>query len=248
MRPFRDIIVRGAPAAALALSCIAGPRSLAAQDSKLDDRVKRAGEVLHELVSVPDNSPPKGLLDDATCVAVVPGVVQAGFMVGGRAGYGIASCRTPSGWSWPTFMGLKGGSFGLQIGAQSADVVLIFVNENAARTISASSFDLGAGASIAAGPIGRDLSAATDYRAQAEIYSYSKSQGLFAGLKLDGTKWEIDYSANSKAFPAEPAALGGRTAKSIGTLLATPGNQAPAIVQPFLESLDKNVGPGTRTS
>lgn len=218
-----------------------------AQDDQLADRAKRAAEVLSELVAVPDHSPPTALLRDATCVAVVPGVIQAGLGFGGRAGYGLVSCRVGTGWSWPSFVGLKGGSFGLQIGAQSSDVVLIFVNENAARTIAGSSFNIGGEVSVAAGPVGRDLSAATDYKAQAEIYSYSKSKGLFAGIKIAGTKWEIDYSANKKAFAAAADSLRGGTSASITAQLRTGGAAAPAIVRPFIESLAKNV-PAARTS
>jgi hypothetical protein len=167
---------------------------------------------------------------------------EAGFGFGGRAGFGLASCRIGDGWSWPSYVGLKGGSFGLQIGAQSADVVLIFVNENAPRTIATSSLDLGAAASVAAGPVGRDVSAATDYKAQAEIYSYSKSKGLFAGIKIAGTKWEIDYSANKKAYADVPEDRRGGNRASVRKLFATDGGSAPAIVRPFLQSLAKNVG------
>lgn len=222
----------------------AGASPLRAQDDKLAERAKRAGEVLSELTSAPDSSPPKALLAEAVCVAVVPGVVQAGFGVGGKAGFGLVSCRTGTGWSWPTFVGLKGGSFGFQIGAQSADIVLIFVNENAPRTIAASSFDIGGEASVAAGPLGRAVSAATDYRGQAEIYSYSKSKGLFAGIKIAGTKWEIDYSANKKAYASAADSLRGGTHASVATQLRTDGSAAPAIVQPFLTSLQQHVVKG----
>jgi lipid-binding SYLF domain-containing protein len=217
------------------------PSALRAQDDQLADRAKRAGEVLSELMSVPDNSPPTALLNQAVCVAVVPGVVQAGFGVGGRAGFGLVSCRIGTGWSWPSFVGLKGGSFGLQIGAQSADVVLIFINTNAPRMISASSFNVGGEASVAAGPLGRDVGAATDYRGQAEIYSYSKSKGLFAGIKIAGTKWEVDYSANKKAFATTADSLQGGTTASVAKQLRTNGGEAPAIVQPFLKSLQEHV-------
>ena len=230
-------------ASALAL-CACGTAFVSvlhAQDDQLADRAKRAGEVLSELVSVPDRSPPTALMREAVCVAVVPGVVQAGFGFGGRAGYGLVSCRAGGDWSWPTYVGLKGGSFGLQIGAQSADVVLIFMNQNAPKTIAGSSFDLGGEVSVAAGPMGRDLSASTDYKAQAEIYSYSKSKGLFAGIKIAGTKWEIDYSANKKAYASAGADLNGGTHKSVGKELNTSGGQAPSLVQPFLASLRKNV-------
>jgi lipid-binding SYLF domain-containing protein len=239
-------IVRKWRVASLIVSAAAtaGASPLWAQDEKLTDRAKRAGEVLSELTSLPDHSPPVALLKEAVCVAVVPGVVQAGFGVGGKAGFGLVSCRTGIGWSWPSFVGLKGGSFGLQIGAQSVDVVLIFVNENAPRTVSSSSFTIGGEASVAAGPLGRDVGAATDYRAQAEIYSYSKSKGLFAGIKIAGTKWEVDYSANKKAYTSTADSLQGGTSASVANQLRTNGIAAPAIVQPFLESLQQHVAKG----
>ena len=218
--------------------------ALHAQDDKLTKRVERAAEVLSELVSVPDKAPPSALLSEATCVAVVPGVVQVGFGLGGRAGYGLASCRTDAGWSMPTFVGLKGGSFGFQIGGQSADVVLVFVNKDAGR-LASSTFNLGAGASVAAGPIGRNASAETDYRLKSEIYSYSKSKGLFAGVDISGTKWELDYSANGKAYADAATLPKGDDAKSVGELLTAGGAKAPEIFRPFLESLEKNVGVGT---
>ncbi len=206
-------------------------------DEKFSKRAERAAEVLSELVSVPDRSPPKALLDDATCIAVIPGVVQAGLGVGGRFGFGVASCRTGSGWSEPVFVGLKGGSFGFQIGGQSADVVLVFVNKDAKR-LASSTFDIGAGASVAAGPVGRNVSAETDYKAKAEIYSYSKTKGLFAGISLSGTKWESDYNANKSVYGA------GGNPKGVTTLLMTNGDSAPADTRAFVESLRKNVGDG----
>jgi lipid-binding SYLF domain-containing protein len=224
-----------------------GASPMWAQGDQLTDRAKRAAEVLSELTSLPDRSPPVTLLKEAVCVAVVPGVVQAGFGVGAKAGFGLVSCRTGIGWSWPSFVGLKGGSFGLQIGAQSVDVVLIFVNENAPRTVSSSSFTIGGEASVAAGPLGRDVGAATDYRAEAEIYSYSKSKGLFAGIKIAGTKWEVDYSANKKAYTSVADSLQGGTPASVARQLQTNGSAAPAIVQPFLQSLQLHVTNGPKS-
>ena len=212
-------------------------------DEKLSKRAQRASEVLSELVAVPDRSPPKSLLNSATCIAVIPGVVQAGLGVGGRFGFGVASCRTPGGWSAPVFVGLKGGSFGFQIGGQSADVVLVFVNKDAAR-LASSTFDIGAGASVAAGPIGRNVSAETDYKAKAEIYSYSKTKGLFAGISLSGTKWESDYSANRQEYGTSSKLPDGGDSKGVATLLSTDGSAAPADLRVFVESLQKNVGAG----
>jgi len=199
-------------------------------DEKLGKRAQRASEVLSELVSVPDRSPPKSLLNSATCIAVIPGVVQAGLGVGGRFGFGVASCRTPSGWSAPVFVGLKGGSFGFQIGGQSADVVLVFVNKDAAR-LASSTFDIGAGASVAAGPVGRNVSAETDYKAKAEIYSYSKTKGLFAGISLSGTKWESDYDANKQEYGTSTSLPNGGDSKSVATLLSTDGSAAQALLR-----------------
>jgi lipid-binding SYLF domain-containing protein len=212
-------------------------------DDKLSKRAQRASEVLGELVSVPDRSPPKSLLNSATCIAVIPGVVQAGLGVGGRFGFGVASCRTPSGWSTPVFVGLKGGSFGFQIGGQSADVVLVFVNKDAAR-LASSTFDIGAGASVAAGPVGRNVSAETEYKAKAEIYSYSKTKGLFAGISLSGTKWESDYDANKQEYGTAANLPNGGDSKGVATLLTTDGSSAPADLRVFVESLQKHVGDG----
>jgi lipid-binding SYLF domain-containing protein len=230
---------------AVAIGSLLVASSVRAQDKpddKLGKRAQRASEVLSELVSVPDRSPPKSLLNSATCIAVIPGVVQAGLGVGGRFGFGVASCRTPSGWSAPVFVGLKGGSFGFQIGGQSADVVLVFVNKDAAR-LASSTFDIGAGASVAAGPVGRNVSAETDYKAKAEIYSYSKTKGLFAGISLSGTKWESDYDANKQEYGGSASPNGGDS-KSVATLLTTDGSSAPADLRVFVQSLEKNVGEG----
>jgi lipid-binding SYLF domain-containing protein len=226
------------------LSQLLAPAALHAQDDKLTRRVERAAEVLGELVSVPDKAPPTDLLSQATCVAVVPGVVKVGFGIGGRAGYGVVSCRTDAGWSMPTFVGLKGGSFGFQIGGQSADIVLVFVNRSGCR-VASSTFNLGGGASVAAGPVGRNVSAETDYKLKSEIYSYSKSKGLFAGVDISGTKWELDYSANRKAYADAADGQNGGDAESVRALLSSGGAKAPKIFKPFLESLEKNVGAGT---
>jgi lipid-binding SYLF domain-containing protein len=203
-------------------------------NEKLRERAARAGEIVAELVKEADHAPPQSLLNKATCVAAVPEVVQVGLGIGAKVGFGLASCRTRAGWSLPTFMGLKGGTFGFQIGGQSADVVLVFLNQNAPRLIASSSFDLGGQASVAAGPVGRNLSAETDYKLSAEIYSYSKTKGLFAGINLAGTKWEVDSKANQAVYGE---AWGG----DVKRLLGRSGTGGPELVQPFLRSLQKNV-------
>lgn len=212
----------------------AGGSAQTQPNEKLRERAKRAGEIVAELVKEADHAPPQSLLNKATCVAAVPEVVQVGLGIGGKVGFGLASCRTPTGWSLPTFMGLKGGTFGLQIGGQSADVVLVFLNRNAPRLIASSSFDLGGQASVAAGPVGRNLSAETDYKLSAEIYSYSKTKGLFAGINLAGTKWEIDAKANKAVY-------GEGRGGDVRRLLARSGTGGPDLVQPFLRSLQQNI-------
>jgi lipid-binding SYLF domain-containing protein len=198
-------------------------------NEKLRERAKHAGAIVAELVKEADHAPPQSLLNKATCVAAVPKVVQVGLGIGGKVGFGLASCRTPAGWSLPTFMGLKGGG-------QAADVVLVFLNQNAPRLIASSSFDLGGQASVAAGPVGRNLSAETDYTLSAEIYSYSKTKGLFAGINLAGTKWEVDAKANKAVYGKDQA-------DDVKGLLGRSGSGGPELVQPFLQSLQKNVAP-----
>jgi len=205
-------------------------------DGKLAERAQRAGEIIAELVHEPDHSPPQSLLQRAVCVAAVPEVLQVGMGIGGKVGFGLASCRTPTGWSSPTFIALKGGTLGFQIGGQAADVVLVFLNSNAPRLIASTSFDLGGQASLAAGPVGRNLSAETDYKLNAEIYSYSKTKGLFAGINLAGTKWEIDSKANRTVYHA-----GGAGNVDVQELLSTSGASGPRLVQPFLASLRQNI-------
>lgn len=233
-------------AAAAALAAAARPAA-AQDDEKLTDRAKRAGEVLAELVKISDNSPPNSLLEQALCVAVVPGLKQGGFGFGAKAGFGLASCRTPGGWRLPTFMGLKGGSFGLQIGYQSADIVLLIVSETAMKSLASSSFTLGGEVSVAAGPVGRNLQAGTDFKLSSAIYSYSRTKGVFAGIALAGTKWEIDSKANRSVYGAiaeketAPNKEGG-----VAYLLKTPATKAPGLIEPFLTSLETHVGPGKR--
>src|SRR4029077_7984641 len=160
----------------------------ASDQTKDDDRLRNCGTVLKEILDVPDNIP-QGLLDKADCVVVFPSVLKAAFIVGGSYGRGAMTCRTGEDfrgpWSAPTMMALEGGSFGFQIGGQATDFVLLVMNERGASGILSSKVKLGADASIAAGPVGRDTSAETDATLRAEILSYSRARGLFAGVSLD---------------------------------------------------------------
>src|SRR6185295_2808810 len=149
-------------------------------------QTEKAAKVFGEIMGVPDKGIPTDLLNKAECVAVFPGVVKAGFIVGGKAGRGVASCRTPSGWSAPAFLEIKGGSVGLQVGGSSTELVLLFMNTNGLKKLVSSKVELGADASVAAGPVGREAAASTDASMSAEILSYSRSKGLFAGISLKG--------------------------------------------------------------
>lgn len=159
-----------------------GKRNLKDEVSQSD----KAALVFTEIMDTPDKGIPQELFEGAECVAVFPNVLKAGFIVGARGGRGVASCRTANGWSAPAFFNLGGGSFGLQIGAQSTDFVLLFMNKDGLDSLLKDEFTLGGDASVAAGPVGRQAGASTDLRLNAQILSYSRSKGLFAGLELKG--------------------------------------------------------------
>jgi lipid-binding SYLF domain-containing protein len=171
---------------------ILGATGLSAQQTTRDiqdivEQSQKAAKVFHEIMSAPDQAIPKDILNDAECVAVFPEVVQAAFGIGGRGGRGVASCRTPQGWSAPAYFTLGGGSFGWQIGVDVTDLVMLFMTDEGMNSLLSSKVTLGAGASVAAGPVGRQAEVATDAKLNAQILSYSRSKGLFAGLALKGT-------------------------------------------------------------
>ncbi len=152
-----------------------------------------ATAVYRELITATDKAIPKDLLAHAKCIAVLPGVIKAAVGFGGRHGSGVMSCRTETGWSAPAFVSISGGSWGVQLGVQSSDIVLFFMNDRGARSlVDGSRVTLGGQASVAAGPFGRSAEAATNLDLKAEIYSYAKSKGLFAGLSLEGAELRPD--------------------------------------------------------
>jgi lipid-binding SYLF domain-containing protein len=183
----RAIAALAATVGVMGLGLAAVTRAEAQRDTtdEASQSVKAAG-VFREIMDTPDKGIPKDLLEKAECVAVFPSVIKAGFIVGGRGGRGVASCRTVSGWSAPAFFNLGGASFGLQIGAQSTDFVMLFMTTKSMDSLLSNEFTLGADASVAAGPVGREAGAATDLKLNAQILSYSRSKGLFAGLELKG--------------------------------------------------------------
>ncbi len=150
------------------------------------DRLNTSSQILNQLVNTPDNSIPENILARAKCVAVVPEMIKGGFVVGGQHGRGEVTCRTSNGWTAPAFITITGGSWGAQIGAESVDLVLLFMNDHAVQSLLSDNVKLGGEAGVAAGPIGREAQASTDLKLSSEILAYSRTKGLFAGLDLSG--------------------------------------------------------------
>lgn len=164
----------------------ATPQGVDKQSAKVEDRVQEAGDDLTQLINAPDSAISQTILAKAKCVAVIPDMVKGGFVFGGQHGRGLATCRTANGWSAPAPITLSGGTWGAQIGVEKADIVFLFMNDHAVQSLLSDKLKLGAEASIAAGPVGREAQAGTDVKLNAEILSYSRTKGLFAGLDLSG--------------------------------------------------------------
>ena len=179
---------------------LAASPAFAAKDGGEGKRLADAAQVVHELRSAPDNRIPDSIWERARCVAVLPGVKKAAFIIGGEFGKGVMSCRTSTGWSAPVFMTLDKASFGAQAGAQSTDVVLLVMNQRGMEKLLQDRVTLGAGASIATGPVGRTGEVATDGQLTAEILSYSHTQGLFAGIDLSGGMLRLDNLADQRFY------------------------------------------------
>jgi len=198
-------------------------------ENKATDRVQSAATVLDEIQSAPDNGIPEEVLGSAECVAVVPSLLKGGFIFGARYGRGVASCRTEKGWSAPAFFSIEGGSFGLQIGGQAVDLVMLIMNQEGMRNLLSSKFKLGADASVAAGPVGRHAAADTDWKLRAQVLSYSRARGLFAGLELNGAAISQDKDSTREFY--------GRMVPFKTSL--TGEIPAPAGAYPFLNTLAK---------
>jgi len=188
--------------AVVALLCVASI-ALASdpdEENKAEDRIKAAANVLDEIQSAPDQGVPEEVLGSAECVAIVPSMLKGGFIVGARYGRGVASCRTPKGWSAPAFFTVQGGSVGLQIGGQAVDLVMLIMNQDGMRNLLSSKFKLGADASVAAGPVGRHAAADTDWKLRAQVLSYSRARGAFAGLELSGAAIKQDKDSTREFY------------------------------------------------
>lgn len=177
-----------------------GAAMLCAQEEAPDHRLRRSAEVFREIMAAPDRGIPRDVLDRSQCVVIVPGVKKAAFVVGGEYGRGFAVCRHHGEWGAPAAVRVSGGSFGAQIGAESTDIVLLVMNQKGMDRLASDKFTIGADASAAAGPVGRTASANTDASMTAEILSYSRARGAFAGIALDGTVISKDDSEDRKLY------------------------------------------------
>jgi len=192
-----------------------------------DDRLDHAGRVLHEIMSAPDKGIPEEVLDHAKCIAVVPHMLKGGFVFGAENGRGVATCRTEKGWSAPAFFTITGGSWGLQIGIEGVDLVMIIQNEEGMKHLINSNFELGGDASAAAGPVGRHASADTDWKLNTEVLTYSRARGAFAGLTLTGAAIRRDDDSTEATYGHD-----------VSTRHILDGGQAvPASAVPFLDAV-----------
>jgi SH3 domain-containing YSC84-like protein 1 len=193
------------------------------------EQSQKAATALKEIMSATDKAIPQKVLNGAECIAVFPNVIKGGFIIGGRGGRGVASCRTAGGgWSAPAYFSMKGGSFGLQIGAEATDFVLLFMNDQAMESLLKSKFSLGADASVAAGPVGREAGAETDAALNAQVLSYSRSKGVFGGLELKGTTITPEKKVMSETYGE------GMSAEQV---LKMDKSKAPSNIQTYPDAL-----------
>jgi lipid-binding SYLF domain-containing protein len=199
---------------------------------KVVDRVQGAATVLDEIMAAPDKGIPEEVIGSARCIGVVPSLLKGGFIVGAAYGKGAVTCRTEHGWSAPAFFRVEGGSFGLQIGGQAVDLVMLVMNDHGMRNLLSSKFKIGADASAAAGPVGRHAEASTDWKMRAELLTYSRARGLFAGISLNGAVVKQDKD-DTRDFYGRMVSF-----RSILTGKVAP----PAGSEPFLRAAAKYGG------
>jgi SH3 domain-containing YSC84-like protein 1 len=178
--------------------------AVAATSDSTEDvaRIDRSADVFRSIMKTPDRAIPRRLLHSAECVGIIPGEKQAAFFIGGKYGKGVVICRTANGWSAPAFLSVSGGSYGFQFGGSSTDIVMVFRNRNGLKNLLSDKFRLGATATAAAGPVGRDVSAATDVKLHSEILTYARSRGAFAGVSLNGAVVQPDESGDTAMYGA----------------------------------------------
>ncbi|HYY70201.1 MAG TPA: YSC84-related protein [Terriglobales bacterium] len=199
---------------------------------KVAERVEAAGTILDEIMAAPDKGIPEEVIGSAQCVGVVPSLLKGGFILGAAYGKGVVTCRSDKGWSAPAFFRVEGGSFGFQIGGQAVDLVMLVMNEQGMQRLLASKFKIGADASAAAGPVGRHAEAATDWKMRAELLTYSRARGLFAGISLNGSVVKQDKD-DTRDFYGRMVPF-----RSILTGIVAP----PAGSEPLLKAATKYAG------
>jgi len=189
-------------------------------ESDINKRIDSAANVLNEIMATPDKAIPDSIVSDARCIAVIPSMIKIAIGIGGNHGKGVATCRTPNGWSAPAPITIAGGSWGLQLGGQAVDLVMVVTNDQGMQHLLSSKFKLGADASAAAGPVGRDATAGTDVKMRAEVLTYSRTRGLFAGIDLSGAVINQDKDSTTilygKMIPFETI-LNGKVAPPSGS-------------------------------
>lgn len=188
--------------AMLLIACCGVAARAADQQERLDGRLNAARNVIDSIMSVPDKAVPEEIAEHAKCIAVIPSVVKGAFVVGVEYGQGVVTCRTPHGWSAPVFIRLAGGSFGFQAGGQGTDLVLVATNDKGFQDLLHDRFKIGADASAAAGPVGRDAQASTDISMRAEMLTWSRSRGIFAGIDLNGATVSQNASDTDELYGA----------------------------------------------
>jgi lipid-binding SYLF domain-containing protein len=212
--------------------CAFAIKADARDDSTITKRIDASAQVLNEIMATPDKAIPDKVMHDAKCVAVIPSMVKVAFGVGGSHGKGVATCRTANGWSAPAPITITGGSWGLQLGGQAIDLVMIITNDQGMQHLLADKFKIGADASAAAGPVGRSAGADTDWKMKAEVLTYSRARGVFAGIDLNGSSIRPDKD--------DTEALYGKDVP-FGTILN--GKEAvPPSSEPFLSAVKKYTG------
>jgi SH3 domain-containing YSC84-like protein 1 len=205
---------------------------------KTIERVQQAGTVLEEIMSAPDSGIPEEIFGSAKCIGVVPSLLKGGFWFGGAYGKGVASCRTEKGWSAPAFFSVKGGSFGLQIGGEAVDLVMVIMNDEGMKSLLSNKFKLGADGSVAAGPVGRHAEGSTDWKMQAQVLTYSRARGIFAGLTVNGSVVS-QGTDDTRAFYGHMVPY---------KTILTGGIPTPQEANPFTTALMKYSGSGAASS
>jgi SH3 domain-containing YSC84-like protein 1 len=221
----------------IAALCLAGALTLSANAASdkatLDNRIQAATTTIQEIMNVPDKGVPDSIARNATCIAVIPGLKKGAFIFGAEYGRGVVTCRTGHGWSAPAFITLGGGSFGFQLGGEETDVVLVAVNDKGFQDLLKSKFKIGGDAAAAAGPVGRNSQASTDILMKAELLTYSRSRGLFAGIDLTGTS-VTQSKDDTTAYYGTPYPY-----EDILKGISPPPDQIPDGPKPFVRTVAK---------